>query len=1199
VNAADIQQIGRYQVKRFIAEGGMAWVFEVVDPTFEGYEVVRALKMLKPEAAAGDEFRRFQGEAALLAGIDHPNLVTIYEFGKDDATGCFFYTMTFIDGPTLSAYRDQHGGLTEDEVFPIFEEMLAGLAELHRRKIVHRDIKPANVLIGADGRARLADLGIARVQDNSGRTRTGFALGTVNYMSPEQARGRSVTPSSDVFSVGLTLYESLTGRLVYDDVEDLDSTSSHEVIGYLVHLARSGEEIEINFEAAGISPALAKVIAKACRFDPEERYADANEMLAALREARRSGRPEGYVPAEPRSRWPWIAAAFLLIAGAVTAYFVKQYLDGQRVETLLAQASMIEGELTAFVERGVNLEPPPAADLVEALRSSRAESQRYLADARADFEANRLQSAESNAERARDGLSEICGRIVSDYVGPLDTERMTAARARVEALGGQGVAEAFPDDFKKLAKMLPAQAATIGTGCSGGSAHLDRIELAKAIQLEATALETRLKDWWPTVAGEARDRALGAQLRAEGSPVDASPFVAAMQAATAALSQGDELRDADRWREARSAYQGAREQFEAAAAIAPASRAREDALKVERKLEEQGVPPKPETTRILTTAHESYREGHWKEATADFQTATARMMQDLDFGTAKVAAEAMRDTAASRRTEAVTAGAEGSAAHELAQGDTAMHEGAKALVAEKIDVAMAEFQKAERLFGTARDVSARAVEDAREGARAAERDIEACGTLVGPGAQAACGDARTALERGQRALAQLDAPTALQAFLDVTRSLQSAREASASYVDATQVPPSIVSYEPSQQTVEARRNQRLQFSIEARDENGDELSYEWSFEGNRLPESGPSLSFPPQREGKLQVAVIDSASTRDTRSWLIQLLNTPPNVAVTPKARSVDLSIGRSQTFKADVKDPDGDAVDQVWKLDGKQVDTGPRYTFQGKAEGSHKLEFVATDTGGERTVAMRRIEVTRAAPRPPEKINAPPVVSVTPGSAKLELTEGEHLTYEASVRDPDGDRVETKWKMGGKLVATGRSYDFAATTPGTYRLQFSASDGKETKTLTRTVVVRAKPQPKPSSPLAVSPVVSGHDCVAVPDDLAISSEWSKGVAVALQRYCTAIEKKNMADLQNIFSGMRTNPQQQFRWETSWRGKFASTRPIDLSLAIVSAYTSADDEVSLNLKQTEQLGERRARTRDYTVTLVKRGPNEWFIDAIN
>ena len=106
----------------------MAWVFEVTDPRFEGRDVVRALKMLKPEAAVGEEFQRFRSEAGLLAGIDHPNLITIFDFGKDEATDCFYYTMTYVDGPTMSDHIAKHGPFPIEEGVRIFADLLGALA---------------------------------------------------------------------------------------------------------------------------------------------------------------------------------------------------------------------------------------------------------------------------------------------------------------------------------------------------------------------------------------------------------------------------------------------------------------------------------------------------------------------------------------------------------------------------------------------------------------------------------------------------------------------------------------------------------------------------------------------------------------------------------------------------------------------------------------------------------------------------------------------------------------------------------------------------------------------------------------------------------------------------------------------------------------------------------------------------------------
>jgi serine/threonine protein kinase len=303
VKPEELRQIGPYPVRQFIAEGGMAWVFEVVDPRFNAR---RALKMLKPSAAGGEEFRRFESEARLLAALDHPNLVTIFDFGKDESTGCYYYTMQFIDGPPLS----QRGPIPLPEAGPLFLDVLAGLAALHDAGVVHRDIKPANVLLTSDGRALLADLGIARVQEEASLTRTGMAIGTALYMSPEQARGKPVGPSGDVFSMGLSIYQVLTGQTVYDATGDVDSTSGQDVILYLGSLIHSGSELKIPFPAT-IPPAVRSVIRRACRFDPAQRYRDAREMHNALLAA---------LEAKPPALWPRFAAgavlASLLAVGA-------------------------------------------------------------------------------------------------------------------------------------------------------------------------------------------------------------------------------------------------------------------------------------------------------------------------------------------------------------------------------------------------------------------------------------------------------------------------------------------------------------------------------------------------------------------------------------------------------------------------------------------------------------------------------------------------------------------------------------------------------------------------------------------------------------------------------------------------------------------------------------------------------------------
>jgi hypothetical protein len=324
MNPRDIEQIGPYPVVEFLAEGGMAWVFKVEDPKFHVY---RALKMLKPQAAQGDEFRRFESEAKLLARIDHPNLVTIFDLGQDDQTGCLYYTMTFVDGAPLS----DGDPLRPDAATSIFLDVLSALERLHLEGIVHRDVKPGNILVMSDGRVLLGDLGIAREQDSLiSLTRTGMALGSVQYMSPEQARGEPVSPASDVFSVGLSLYQVLTGETIYEAVDEVDASSGEQVLMYLGALLHSGGELSFRFPRSVPRP-LQRVVERACRFDPEQRYPDAGAVRMALLEARHAARAP--VRGGKRRSWRGLAVAALLALAAAGGWYGWQLYEQRAPET--------------------------------------------------------------------------------------------------------------------------------------------------------------------------------------------------------------------------------------------------------------------------------------------------------------------------------------------------------------------------------------------------------------------------------------------------------------------------------------------------------------------------------------------------------------------------------------------------------------------------------------------------------------------------------------------------------------------------------------------------------------------------------------------------------------------------------------------------------------------------------------------------
>ncbi|MCZ7652208.1 MAG: serine/threonine protein kinase [Thermoanaerobaculia bacterium] len=208
---------GRYRIGPLIGRGGFAHVYRARDEA-EGAEV--ALKVLRADRFTAAALRRLEREAALAAGFDHPHLVRVLDAGRDGDLA--YLAMELVAGPTLRE-RLREGPPPVDEAVRLAGEILDGLAALHARGVLHRDVKPGNVLLGADGRARLADLGLALPvdRDETRATSTAAIVGTLDYLSPEQALGEDLDARSDLYSVGLVLFEMLTGRLAFERASTL------------------------------------------------------------------------------------------------------------------------------------------------------------------------------------------------------------------------------------------------------------------------------------------------------------------------------------------------------------------------------------------------------------------------------------------------------------------------------------------------------------------------------------------------------------------------------------------------------------------------------------------------------------------------------------------------------------------------------------------------------------------------------------------------------------------------------------------------------------------------------------------------------------------------------------------------------------------------------------------------------------------
>ncbi len=236
-----------------------------------------AIKVLREQYASDDDFvKRFSYEAQAAAKLSHPNIVNVYDFGREDHS--YYIVMELVDGATLGDIMRDERVLPEPVAVDYAIQISSGLAYAHRQGLLHRDVKPANILVTKDDVVKLSDFGIARAvsEHTLGVTQPGMVMGSVAYISPEQAQGHDIDERSDLYSVGVVLYQMLTGALPF--------TAETPVAVALKHV--SEEPKPIDPAATGISPAVASIVARLLRKNPEDRFASATELASALREAR-------------------------------------------------------------------------------------------------------------------------------------------------------------------------------------------------------------------------------------------------------------------------------------------------------------------------------------------------------------------------------------------------------------------------------------------------------------------------------------------------------------------------------------------------------------------------------------------------------------------------------------------------------------------------------------------------------------------------------------------------------------------------------------------------------------------------------------------------------------------------------------------------------------------------------------------------
>jgi serine/threonine-protein kinase len=271
----------RYRIERSIARGGMAEVYLARDESLNR-EV--ALKALFPEFAREPSFvERFRREAQAAANLNHPNIVGIYDWGQEDGT--YFIVMEYVEGRSLRDLIRSEGPIDAGRAADITAEIASALAFAHRSGVVHRDVKPGNVLITPQGNVKVTDFGIARAGASDGLTQTGSVMGTATYFSPEQAQGLAVDGRSDVYSLGVVLYELVCGGVPF--VADSPVSVAYK------HVRE--DPVPPSQRNSDVPPALEQIIMSALAKDPDHRYQSADDMRADLLRFRR-GRPLAAAP---------------------------------------------------------------------------------------------------------------------------------------------------------------------------------------------------------------------------------------------------------------------------------------------------------------------------------------------------------------------------------------------------------------------------------------------------------------------------------------------------------------------------------------------------------------------------------------------------------------------------------------------------------------------------------------------------------------------------------------------------------------------------------------------------------------------------------------------------------------------------------------------------------------------------------------
>lgn len=334
-----ITQLGPYQILGELGRGGMAIVYRAYQPALNR---TVAIKVLPPHLAMDASFvQRFMQEARNAARLDHPNIVTIHDIGQ--ANGAYYIVMQEAPGESLTSLIQREGRLPLDRTISILAQVASALDYAHAQGLIHRDIKPGNVIVSPDDKAMLTDFGIAKAVEGTRLTQTGAVIGTPEYMSPEQAKGEPVGATTDIYSLGIMLYEMLTGRAPFK----ADSTPA--VLYKQVHEQPAPVRNAVRDLPAGVDGVLARALAKS----PSQRFRTAGELVQTLR-AVAAG--QGAVDPSGMGQRKALWAALAVIA--VAAVVVIALLAGDGDSPASAPTALV-AQLATPAEPGIATQPLP------------------------------------------------------------------------------------------------------------------------------------------------------------------------------------------------------------------------------------------------------------------------------------------------------------------------------------------------------------------------------------------------------------------------------------------------------------------------------------------------------------------------------------------------------------------------------------------------------------------------------------------------------------------------------------------------------------------------------------------------------------------------------------------------------------------------------------------------------------------------